>query len=75
MKMKVKILRAILVISVYLMPAIATAREEVFYPRGPCRIYVETDLIRLPKQCGTAIPAHSRTIFASHIRRLFRLYD
>jgi hypothetical protein len=74
--MKVKILRAILAISVCLMPAIATAHAEVFYPRGACRIYVDTDLIRLPKQCGTtAIPAHSRTIFASHIRRLFRLYD
>jgi hypothetical protein len=74
--MKVKILRAILAISVCLMLAvIATAHAEVFYPRGACRIYVDTDLIRLPNQCGTAIPAHSRTLFASHIRRLFRLYD
>jgi hypothetical protein len=75
-RLKMKILRAILAISVCLMPAaIAAANAEVFYPRGSCRIYVDTDFIRLPNQCGTAIPAYSRTTFAPHVRRLFRLYD
>jgi hypothetical protein len=74
--MKTKILRAILAISVCLMPlAIAAANAEVFYPRGACRIYVDTDFIRLPNQCGTAIPAYSRTTFAPHVRRLLRFYD
>ena len=65
--MKVKILRAILAISVCLMPAIATAHEQVFYPRGACRIYVDTDLIRLPKQCGTTASPHIR---ARYLRRI-----
>jgi hypothetical protein len=76
MKMQMQILRASVAISVCLMPAvIATAHAEVFYPRGACRIYVDTDFIRLPNQCGTAIPAYSRTTFAPHVRRLFRFYD
>ena len=70
------ILRAILAISACLMPAaIATAHAEVFYLRGPCRIYVDTDFIRLPKQCGTAMPVYLRTTFAPHMRRQFRFYD
>ena len=74
--MKMTILRAILAISACLTPAaIASARAEVFYPRGPCRIYVDTDFIRLPKQCGTAIPAYSRMTFTPHMRRLFRFYE
>ena len=74
--MKKIILRAILAISACLLPAaIATAQAEVFYPRGPCRIYVDTDFIRLPNQCGTVIPAYSRMTFTPHMRRLFRFYD
>jgi len=70
------ILRAILAISACLMPAaMATAQAEVFYLRGPCRIYVDTDFIRLPKQCGTAMPVYLRATFAPHMRRLFRFYD
>ena len=74
--MKMTILRAILAISACLLPAaIATAHARVFYPRGPCRIYVDTDFIRLPNQCGIVIPAYSRTTFTPHMRRLFRFYD
>ena len=74
--MKMTILRAILAISACLLPAaIATAHARVFYPRGPCRIYVDTDFIRLPNQCGTAMPVYLRTTFAPHMRRLFRFYD
>jgi len=69
-------LRAILVISACLMPAaITTADADVFYPRGPCRIYADTDFIRLPNQCGTTMPVYWRTTFAPHVRRLFRVYD
>jgi hypothetical protein len=74
--MKKIILRAMLAISACLMPAaMATAQAEVFYPRGPCRIYVDTDFIRLPKQCGTVMPVYLRTTFAPHMRRQFRFYD
>jgi hypothetical protein len=74
--MKMTILRAILAISVCLMPAaIAAANAEVFYSRGACRIYVDTDFIRLPNQCGMAIPVYSRMTFTPHLRRLYRFYN
>ena len=74
--MKKTSLRAILAFSACLMPAaMATAQAEVFYLRGPCRIYIDTDFIRLPNQCGTAMPVYLRTTFAPHMRRLFRFYD
>jgi len=53
--MKKTSLRAILAISACLMPAaMATAQAEVFYLRGPCRIYIDTDLAAKPVRDGDA---------------------
>ena len=61
------ILRAILAISACLMPAaMATAQAEVFYLRGPCRIYIDTDFIRLPNHAGRRCPS----ICARHLGRI-----
>jgi len=63
----------ILAISMCLF-TLATARAEVYYLRGaPCRIYVDTDFIGIPDQCGTVVRIYSRNSFAPHVRRLFPL--
>jgi hypothetical protein len=68
-----KILHAILAVSLCLFAA-AAARAEVYYPRGACRIYVDTDFIGLPNQCGTVVRHYSRATFLPHARRAFPFY-
>jgi hypothetical protein len=64
-----KITWAVLATALSLLFAMPEARAGVFYPRGPCRIYVDSDFIRLPNQCGSALPVYSRRILLAHVRR------
>ena len=72
-RQKMKNLRVALAASVLTMSicllVIAPARAEVFYPRSPCRIYVDTDFIGLPNQCGSAMRVYSRRTLLPHVRR------
>ena len=64
-----KITWAALATALSLLFAVPEARAEVLYPRGPCRIYVDSDFIGLPNQCGSALPVYSRRILLAHVRR------
>ena len=69
MKLRANLAAPILAMSMCLFAA-ATARAEVYYLRGaPCRIYVDTDFIGLPDQCGTLARIYSRNIFWPPVRR------
>ena len=69
MKVRAYLAAPILAISIYLFAA-AAARAEVYYLRGaPCRIYVDTDFIGLPDQCGTLARIYSRNTFLPPVRR------
>ena len=52
-----------------LLFAVPQARAGVFYPRVQCRIYVDTDFIGLPNQCGGALSVYSRRIFLPYFGR------
>lgn len=58
-----------------LLFAVPQARAGVFYPRVQCRIYVDTDFIGLPNQCGGALSVYSRGTFVQHMRRPHPSYD
>jgi hypothetical protein len=64
-----KITCAGLATALSLLFAAPEARAEVVYPRAPCRIYVDTDFIGLPNQCGSALRVYSRSTLLPHLRR------
>ena len=71
MKLRANLAAPILAMSMCLFAA-AAARAEVYYLRGaPCRIYVDTDFIGLPDQCGTLARIYSRNTFLPHVRRRY----
>lgn len=47
------------------------ARAEVRYPTQPCRVFVDTDWIRIPNQCGTVLRWYPRRLFLSPVKRSF----
>lgn len=60
---------AVLATALSLLFTAPEAVAGVFYPRGLCRIYVDTDFIGLPNQCGSALRIYSRRILRPHLRR------
>lgn len=51
-----------------LLLAVSPARAEVLYPR-PCRVYVDTDFIQIPGQCGTVLRSYPRRLFVRAARQ------
>jgi hypothetical protein len=47
------------------MPALAGT----IYPTRPCRVYVDTDYIQIPEQCGTVARYYPRRLFLGEARR------
>jgi hypothetical protein len=47
------------------MPALAGT----IYPMRPCRVYVDTDYIQIPEQCGTVARYYPRRLFLGEARR------
>jgi hypothetical protein len=52
-----------------LLLSLAPARAKVFYPTLPCRVFVDTDYIQIPGQCGTVWRSYARKSFALAARR------
>lgn len=79
MKVRSNLAAPILAMSMCLFAA-AAARAEVYYLRGaPCRIYVDTDFIGLPDQCGTLArlirAMHSCRVSGGSIRSMVDITD
>ncbi len=47
------------------------ARAEVRYPTQPCRVFVDTDWIQIPNQCGTVLRWYPRRLFLPPAKRSF----
>jgi hypothetical protein len=45
------------------------ARAEVHYPTQPCRVFVDTDWIQIPNQCGTVLRWYSRRLLLPPVKR------
>jgi hypothetical protein len=51
-----------------LLLALSPARAEVLFP-PPCRVFVDTDFIQIPGQCGTVLRAYPRRLFVRAARQ------
>jgi hypothetical protein len=63
-----KISAAIVTTSTMLL-SLAPARAEVLYPMLPCRVFVDTDYIQIPRQCGIVWRSYPRKLFALVTRK------
>jgi hypothetical protein len=59
---------AVIVATSTLLLAFSPARAGVLYPL-PCRVYVDTDFIQIPGQCGTVLRTYPRRLFVRAARR------
>jgi hypothetical protein len=51
-----------------LFVVVSSARAEVAYPL-PCRVFVDTDYIQIPGQCGTVLRWYPRRLFVRAARQ------
>jgi hypothetical protein len=59
---------AVIVAASTLLLAVSPARAAVLYPL-PCRVYVDTDFIQIPGQCGTVLRTYPRRLFVRASRQ------
>lgn len=53
--------------------ALTPAHAEVRYPAVPCRLFVDTDWVQIPNQCGSGnlMRWYPRRLFLPPVRRSF----
>jgi hypothetical protein len=55
-----------------LMPVEA---QTIYYPTQRCRVYYDTEFIKIPGQCGTVMPFYPRKLILQTPRRQPVYYD
>jgi hypothetical protein len=68
-----KVSRALATTALLLLSLIP-ARAGTIYPTQPCRVYEDTAFVRIPGQCGTAVPFYPRRLFVRAVRKPWYYY-
>ena len=64
-----KISLATLVIALLWISLTPVDAQTVYYPTQRCRVYYDTDFIKIPGQCGTVMTFYPRKLFLRTPRR------
>ena len=63
-----KISLATLVIALLWISLTPVDVKTVYYPTQRCRVYYDTDFIKIPGQCGTVTPLYPRKLFFANVK-------